>query len=97
MLAKASETAILNSFGRVTLRNAIGGDAEKAFRATGVNVERLEAILEGLERAKKTVQWKNEQFIPYPAKWLEARGWEDEHSKTIINERGIEVINPVHQ
>ena len=31
---------------------------------------------------KETKQWKsdNGQYIPYPATWLNARGWEDEVS-----------------
>ena len=38
---------------------------------------RIEA---GLERAKGREDWQREdgKFIPYPASWLSARGWEDE-------------------
>lgn len=37
-------------------------------------------ILESLERVKRTHDWKKDggQFIPYPATWLNAKGWEDE-------------------
>ena len=37
-------------------------------------------ILEKLEALKTTWDWqkKNGQFIPYPATWLNAEGWEDE-------------------
>ena len=33
-----------------------------------------------IERAKKSEQWNREngRFIPYPATWLHAQGWEDE-------------------
>lgn len=36
--------------------------------------------MQGLERAKKSEQWRkdNGQFIPYPSTWLRAKGWEDE-------------------
>lgn len=35
-------------------------------------------ILTALELHKKTAQWKDRQFIPHPASWLNARRWEDE-------------------
>jgi len=40
----------------------------------------LAAMLTAIERAKKSSQWtkENGQFIPYPATWLRAKGWEDE-------------------
>lgn len=43
--------------------------------------EKLQAeILAALEQAKQGRDWQKEdgQYIPYPASWLNARGWEDE-------------------
>jgi hypothetical protein len=33
-----------------------------------------------IERAKKSEEWRREmgKYIPYPATWLNAKGWEDE-------------------
>ena len=42
--------------------------------------ELREKIMAAIERAKKSEQWNREngRFIPYPATWLHAQGWEDE-------------------
>lgn len=56
------------------------GNAERAWRALGPDEQLIAKILQGIERARKTADWCKEegQFIPYPASWLRARGWEDE-------------------
>jgi hypothetical protein len=38
----------------------------------------IEVVLAGLERAKKSRQWEDPKYIPYPERWLKARRWEDE-------------------
>ena len=37
-------------------------------------------MISKLEEFKKSKDWQkdNGQFIPYPATWLNAKGWEDE-------------------
>jgi DNA replication protein DnaD len=54
--------------------------AEKAFLKLNPNKELREIILTKIEEAKKSDDWQKEsgQYIPYPATWLNARGWEDE-------------------
>lgn len=54
------------------------GDAFKAFKK--LNAAEYPAIKTGLEAAKKSADWQknNGEFIPYPASWLNDRGWEDE-------------------
>ena len=56
------------------------GQAEKAWVKINPDEQLHEAILNGLERAKTAGDWQknNGEFIPYPAKWLNAKGWEDE-------------------
>ena len=56
------------------------GAAEKAWRTLKPTDELLAKIMAGLERAKKSNEWQKEngQYIPYPATWLRAKGWEDE-------------------
>jgi phage replication O-like protein O len=53
------------------------GQAEKAFKKV---TEPIESLILVINEAKKTEAWRKEggQFIPYPASWLNARGWEDE-------------------
>jgi phage replication O-like protein O len=52
--------------------------AEKAFAKINPDEQLLTAILAGLQRAMKSGQWQDPQYIPYPASWLNAKGWEDE-------------------
>ncbi|WP_374697303.1 replication protein [Alcaligenes nematophilus] len=56
------------------------GSAEKAFSKINPDEQLLAKIIRGIERAKTLEDWKkaNGQYIPYPASWLNARGWEDE-------------------
>lgn len=57
------------------------GNAEKAWKKIGPDKDLFETILTSLEKAKKGADWikNNGQFIPYPATWLNAKGWEDEY------------------
>lgn len=54
------------------------GDAERAFAKACRNIgpDALAVILAGIERALPG--WDDPTFIPYPASWLNDRGWEDE-------------------
>ena len=56
------------------------GKAWKAWEKLKPRSELLKAMLDAIECAKKTEEWQKEkgQYIPYPASWLNARGWEDE-------------------
>lgn len=56
------------------------GQAEKAFRKINPSEQLLATILAALEQAKTSIDWTKDagQFIPYPASWLNAKGWEDE-------------------
>jgi hypothetical protein len=58
------------------------GQAEKAWHKLKPNEQLVPEILAGVERAKTSEQWLRDggQFVPYPATWLNARGWEDEIS-----------------
>lgn len=55
------------------------GAAEKAF-AKAMKETTLETILAALEKLKPSYGWQKDggQFIPYPATWLNAKGWNDE-------------------
>lgn len=56
------------------------GQAERAFAKLKPNEQLLETILASLERAKTSEDWRKDggKFIPYPATWLNAKGWEDD-------------------
>lgn len=55
------------------------GDAEKAWRKIKPSEELLEIMLAKIEEGKNSWDWTKEdgQFIPYPATWLNRKGWED--------------------
>ena len=59
------------------------GHAEKAFKKAAPDEQLMAAILTAIEHAKKSAQWlkDNGQFIPHPATWLNAKGWEDDYGK----------------
>ena len=59
------------------------GDAEKAWAKLKPNNKTFEKIMASIAKQKKSKDWKkdNGQFIPYPATWLRAKGWEDEISE----------------
>lgn len=59
------------------------GQAEKAFEKAAPDEQLLAVILTTIEQAKKSAQWleANGKFIPYPATWLNAKGWEDEYEE----------------
>jgi hypothetical protein len=54
--------------------------AERAWAKIRPGEELQAEILAALEQAKQSRDWQKEggQYIPYPATWLNARGWEDE-------------------
>lgn len=61
------------------------GDALKAWRKIKPSASTVEKILHAIEVQKKSEAWKKDrgQFIPYPASWLNAIGWENvaEHNQ----------------
>lgn len=59
------------------------GQAERAWASLRPNEQLVAKILQGIERAKTSEQWRKDggQFIPYPATWIRAKGWEDEVEK----------------
>lgn len=56
------------------------GQAEKAWKNIKPDEQLHDRIFRALEQAKTSAEWKKDggQFIPYPASWLNAKGWEDE-------------------
>lgn len=55
------------------------GDAEKAWKKIRPSIELQQRILAAIVVAKRQPDWIKEdgQYIPYPASWLNAKGWED--------------------
>ena len=59
------------------------GAARKAF-AKAIKCVEVSAMITTIKSQKVTEGWTKEggQFIPYPASWLNAEGWEDEVAKS---------------
>lgn len=83
-LAKSFET-----FYKAYPKHKSRGTAEKAWRTLKPTDELLAKIMKALETAKKSSDWTkdNGQYIPYPATWLRAKGWEDETEKTDVSKK----------
>jgi hypothetical protein len=71
------------------------GDAERAWRTLKPNETLFETIMKSLETAKKSYDWQKEngKYIPYPATWLRAKGWEDEIDGIIESGKGAKGSN----
>lgn len=69
-----------NKFWEAYPKKRSKGQAEKAFKKLKPDDLLLKTILDKIELLKLTDDWKKDkgQFIPYPATWLNAKGWEDE-------------------
>lgn len=62
------------------------GDAEKAWKK-GKCDSMIPLILTAIRTAKASYEWTKEggQFIPYPASWLNSKGWEDDYTPIRLN------------
>ena len=72
------------------------GDAEKAWKAIKPNEALFQRIMRTLDTAKESKEWARDsgQYIPYPATWLRAKGWEDEFKEGVGNEKPKSKRNP---
>ena len=70
------------------------GDAEKWFKKHDPDAVLMDRIMKKLEVLKKSFNWQKDggQFIPYPATWLNAKGWEDEDPNEKTNGNGKRVF-----
>ncbi len=70
-------------FWKVYPKRKSKGKAEKAFEKVNPDEQLLQIMLSAIEQAKKSDDWQKAsgQYIPYPATWLSAKGWEDEIQK----------------
>jgi hypothetical protein len=68
------------TFWRVYPKKKSKGQAEKIFKKINPDEQLLASMIAKIEQAKKSEQWLKDggQFIPHPATWLNAKGWEDE-------------------
>jgi hypothetical protein len=72
------------------------GQAEKAWAKLQLDEQLLETMLAAIERAKKSEEWRKEngRYIPHPATWLNAKGWEDEYTTMGMGSSGTGRTDP---
>jgi len=81
-IQKKEEEQRFNIFWAAYPKKRNKGQAEKAFEKVAPDEQLMAVILTSIEQATKSAQWLKEdgQYIPYPATWLNAKGWEDEYT-----------------
>jgi hypothetical protein len=77
---KKYSNALFERFWRAYPKKKSIGQAQKVFIRINPDEQLLASMIAKIEQAKKSEQWLKDggQFIPYPATWLNAKGWEDE-------------------
>jgi hypothetical protein len=65
------------------------GGAEAIWKKLKPSEQLLAAMVAKIEQAKTSTEWTkdNGQFIPYPATWLNGKGWEDEFAEGTTGDR----------
>lgn len=66
------------------------GQALKAWRNLKPSMEQVSRIIAAIIRAKRSTAWAKDggQFIPYPATWINAQGWEDDMTEASNGHNG---------
>ena len=82
---ETAQTNSFESFWKVYPKKQSKPTAQKAWDKLNPDAELTEAIINAVERAKMSRQWKERdgQYIPLPASYLNQRRWEDDLSGEI--------------
>lgn len=76
-----NETSVcdFDQFWKAYPKKLAKGDASKAWQ-TAKNLPDIQILIAALELQKATADWRkdNGKFIPYPATWIRAAGWEND-------------------
>lgn len=80
-IKQSNSTPRFETFWQAYPKKKSKGYAEKVFAKIKPDEQLLATMLAKIEQAKKSVEWCKDkgQFIPHPATWLNAKGWEDEY------------------
>lgn len=86
-LKETNSEKLFNNFWNLYPKKKSKGQAEKAWKTIKVTNELFDEIIKGLDRAIRSQQWlENTKFIPFPATWLNAKGWEDEDVELMMGD-----------
>ena len=75
---KFNQTEAFEQFYQAYPRKKSKDAARRRWDKLNVTPALFAEIMQGLENAKKQKVWRDIQFIPYPATWLNSGGWKDE-------------------
>jgi len=80
----AQNCATFDAFWAAYPKKRSKGAAQKLWNRHKLGNGSFDAVMDGLQRAKTCDDWRKDggKFIPYPATWLNDRGWEDEYTTT---------------
>lgn len=84
--SRASRSDGFERFWAAYPRKKSKGDAERAWKVLRPDALLQDRIMAGVQRAVASADWQREEgkFVPYPASWLRARGWEDEDRPALM-------------
>ncbi len=82
---KMTKEAMFKLFWEAYPKKKSKGQAEKAWNKLKPDELLLKLILSKLQEARSSPEWTRDggQYIPYPATWLNAKGWEDEQVEVL--------------
>ena len=91
-MAARAEDAPFAQFWKAYPRKKSKGLAEKVWAKLRPDAALLAQILAAVDRARASPDWQRDggKYIPYPANWLDAKGWEDETGHAEGERRGAE-------
>ncbi len=83
-IGDCKKTESFDEFWKAYPKKKNKGDAEKSWGKLKPDTDLQNKIFKSLELLTASEDWKKQggQFIPYPASWLNAKGWEDEVQST---------------
>ena len=100
-LLPGGQATLFEQFWQAYPRKKSKGAAEKAWTKIKPDEQLHNRIMSALESAKTSEDWTRQdekRFIPYPASWLNDRGWEDEYIAGPTNSRTeIDLVEAYHE
>jgi phage replication O-like protein O len=76
--AGAADANLFDEFWKAYPRKVAKAAAEKSFKKLKINDKLFSRLIIALGEQKQSEQWQDNQYIPYPATWLNQKRWEDE-------------------
>ena len=91
--------SLFKRFWRAYPKKKSKGQAEKVWSAIMPDEQLLDRMLDALRQAERSPGWQKEggKYIPHPATWRNARGWEDETGPPVAGAlpRGCGPVRPL--